>query len=198
VRSLRGEARALLPPREQRNDKLKMAPCLAKVDEARKLLAQIIGTNDNKGWGYNSLEVRRESIFILEDMEQYQPAMQGWQQMQRPFSDKLKEYPQTKEEAAIRTAYFEIRFYQNRLIFKSNSKSTSPKAQANLKSVAQNIVKLERDNATKDFGGLAIQRLYEEWIETDEVIRKAYKEAGGAVLLPADERPASTPTTGGR
>jgi hypothetical protein len=188
VRSLRGEIRALLPPREQRNDKTKMAPCQAKVDEARKLMAQIIGTPEKKGWGFNSLEVRRENIFILEDTEQYAPAFSAWKQMQTPFESKLKQTPQTAEEAAIRTAYFEIKFYQNRVIYRSNVKGTSEKAKANVKAVAENIVRLERDDATKDFGGLSVQRLYEEWIESDEIIRAAYRAAGGAALLPADER----------
>jgi len=199
VRSLRGEARALLPPRKERNDKSKMAPCLAKVDEARKLLAQMIGTPDKKGWAFNSLEVRRENIFILEDMEQYQPALQAWSQMQKPFADKLKQVPANKEEAAIRTAYFEIRFYQYRLVYRSNLQNPNQKVGLErIKGLAENIVKIEKDEYTKDFGGLSVQRLYEEWIESDEIIRKAYKEAGGVALIPADERTASTQTTGNR
>lgn len=198
VRSLRSEARALLPPREKRS-KESMAPCVAKMDEARKLLAQIIGTPQKKGWGFNSLEVRRENIFILEDMEQYAPALQAWNQMQKPFAAKLKPVPETNEEAAFRTAYFEIRFYQYRLVYRSNLKNPNQKIGAErISNLAENIVRLERDPVTKDFGGLAVQRLYEEWIESDEFIRKAYKEAGGAALLPADERPASTKTTGDR
>ena len=45
------------------------------------------------------------------------------------------------------------------------------------------IVKMENDPDTLDLGGADVKKLFQELIDTEEPLRKAYKAAGGKLLL---------------
>jgi hypothetical protein len=49
--------------------------------------------------------------------------------------------------------------------------------------VVANIVKVEKDEKTADFGGNEVKRLYRELLEDDELLKKAYVDAGGTALI---------------
>src|SRR5262249_21108863 len=53
--------------------------------EAKALVDAMVGTPQAKGWAFNSLEVRREYMFLLEDQSRWQDAYNGWQTNQKPF-----------------------------------------------------------------------------------------------------------------
>ena len=58
---------------------------------AGKMIDEMIGTPQKQGWGFNSLEVRRERAFLLEDQGRYQDALQLWTANQRPFLKQMQE-----------------------------------------------------------------------------------------------------------
>jgi hypothetical protein len=160
----------------------------AKFNRAKQLLAQMIGTQQQRGWAYNNLEVRREEVFILEDQAQYAKAMGAWNSMLKPFLPKLVQKPANQQETFIRTTVFELRFYMIRCVYKSNLKVKDEKLkETRMAQLAQRIAEMEKDEQTRDFGGLAVKRLYQEFIEDDDLLKKKYVEAKGAELLkPAD------------
>ncbi|HEV3142352.1 MAG TPA: hypothetical protein VGZ47_00545, partial [Gemmataceae bacterium] len=195
VRALRGEGRQLMPA--DLKDKARIKAAYAKFDEAKKLVEEMIGDAKNPGWAYHSMEIRRELIFIMEDKKLYRDAMAAWTQMQKPFADRLVSKPANEKEVKNRTAYFEIRFYQIRLVYKSklDIQKEDVKSQQIAK-VAESIVKMENDPLTLDLGGADVKKLFQELIDTEEPLRKAYKAAGGKLLL-GEETPARTSNEAG-
>jgi hypothetical protein len=154
---------------------------------ADKMLDEMIGTPQKQGWAFNSLEVRRERIFILEDQEKWLPARDAWLAMQKPFIGKFNQPPKDDKEARLRAAYFEIRFYMFRLLYKNAlALKDTKKRDGNIKRIAEQIVDLEKDARTADFGGANVKKLYQDWLEDEPVMRKAYEAARGRVLLGAD------------
>jgi hypothetical protein len=185
VRALRHQGR--LEPNKTATEKYFAA--------ADKLIDQMIGTPKDKGWGFDSLEVRREKIFVLEDREKFRDALSAWQAMQKPFLNMLKPNPENDREVRIREIVYEIRFYENRLFLKSYQKL--PKAETRnerIKQLAENIVKLEKDKDIPDFGGPAVKKLYREWLQDEDQLREAYKNAGGVALIGGGEVSHSTPS----
>ncbi|HLW64109.1 MAG TPA: tetratricopeptide repeat protein [Gemmataceae bacterium] len=196
VRALRGEGRQLMP--SDLKDKAKIKVAYAKLDEAKKLVDEIVGDQKVKGWAYQSMEVRREYIFILEDKKLYRDAMSAWQQMQAPFAKELPEKAKNEKEERIRTAYFEIKFYQIRLVYKSKLGITKDDVRAQeIRKVADQIVKIERDPLTLDMGGDYVKKLFQELIDTEEPLRTAYKAVGGKLLLSDEPQTARTSTETG-
>jgi hypothetical protein len=192
VHALRGEGRQLMP--SDLKDKAKIKIAFAKFDEAKKLVDEMVGDQKAQGWAYHSMEVRREYIFIMEDKKLYRDAMAAWTQMQGPFAKELPEKAKNEKEERIRTAYFEIKFYQIRLVYKSKLGIAKDDVRATeLRKVADQIVKIERDPLTLDMGGAYVKRLFQELMDTEEPLRIAYKAAGGKLLL--DEEPQSARTS---
>jgi hypothetical protein len=192
VRALRGEGRQLMPT--DLKDKAKIKLAYAKLDEAKKLVDEMVGDPKAPGWAYHSMEVRREYIFILEDKKLYRDAMSAWTQMQAPFAKELPEKAKNEKEERIRTAYFEIKFYQIRLVYKSKLGITKDDVRAaEIRKVADQIVKIERDPLTLDMGGAYVKKLFQELIDTEEPLRSGYKAAGGKLLL--DDEPQTSRTS---
>src|SRR5262249_39799531 len=193
VHALRGEGRQLMPT--DLKDKAKIKTAYAKFDEAKKLVDEMVGDQKSPGWAYHSMEVRREYIFLLEDRKLYRDAMAAWTQMQKPFGDRLVPKPANEKEEKNRTAYFEIRFYQIRLVYKSKLEIQKEETKGQeIAKVAVSIVKMENDPLTLDMGGADVKKLFQELIDTEEPLRKAYKTAGGKLLLGDDAQTSRTST----
>jgi hypothetical protein len=155
--------------------------------EAEKLLDEMVGTGQKPGWAFNTLEVRREKIFLLEDREKWQDALNAWVAMQKPFS-KFSDPPKDERETRIRAAYYEVRFYQTRLVYKSKLKlKDQKKKEAGIKKLAEQVVEMEKDARTSDFGGAGVRKLFVEWLADEPEMRKAYEAAGGKALLPSGD-----------
>jgi hypothetical protein len=154
---------------------------------ADKLLDEIIGTPQKQGWAFNSLETRREKIFVLEDQELWGTARAKWLEMMQQFN-KFTSPPKDNKEARVRTAFYESRFYLTRVLYNSNLKNKDEgKKKANIRKLADQIVELEKDQRTADFGGESVKKLYQEWLDDEELIRKAYQDAGGKSLVSRPE-----------
>ncbi len=188
-------------------------------DEAQKLLTQMIGTPQTKGWAFNSLEVRREQIFILEDRGRFLDARNAWVVNQKPFLEQmlklmgevkdLKQNPKPgQEELAqkkevqlqrVRQVVYEYHFYITRCVYLSKTKSAAlakdpKKKQEEYRKVAKNIVGVEKDAQTSDFGGNEVKKLYKELLDSDDLLMKAYRDEGGSALLREGEsRTSSSP-----
>ena len=52
---------------------------------------------------------------------------------------------------------------------------------------------LEKYPKSADFGGANVKKLYEDWLEDEELMRKAYQAAGGKSLLPSNESAVGSP-----
>ncbi|MCX7700448.1 MAG: hypothetical protein N2039_06185 [Gemmataceae bacterium] len=152
--------------------------------DIEKKLDAMIGTPERPGWAFNSLEVRRERIFLLEDLGKYRAAMDAWVAMQKPFA-KFSNPPKDDRETRMRAAYYEVRFYMTRLVLMSKQKIADPaRRQAEIRKLAEQLVEQERDSRTSDFGGASVRALYQEWLADEPELLKAYVAAGGKVLLP--------------
>jgi hypothetical protein len=184
------EARALRKAGSLEADKEKRVKYFQDAD---KLLDEMIGTSKSPGWAFNSLEARREKIFVLEDQNLFRPALSKWTEMLQPFR-KFSSPPKDAKEARIREAYYEVRFYMTRLIYKSQLKVKDEKKKlAAIRTLADQIVDLEKNPKTADFGGANVKKLYEDWLEDEELMRKAYQAAGGKSLLPSNESAVGSP-----
>ena len=110
--------------------------------------------------------------------------MSAWVAMQKPFA-KFSIPPKDERETRIRAAYYEVRFYMVRLVCLSKHKmKDQKKKEADLRKLAAQIVQQEKDPQTSDFGGASVRRLYQDWLEDEPEMRKAYEAAGGKALLP--------------
>jgi tetratricopeptide (TPR) repeat protein len=155
------------------------------VAEVEKLLDRMIGSPEKPGWAFNSLEVRREKIFLLEDLGKYRAAMDAWVAMQKPFA-RFSNPPKDDRETRIRTAYYEVRFYMTRLVLMSKKNiPDAARREAEIRKLATQIVEMEQDSRTADFGGAAVRKLYQDWLGDEPEMLKAYVAAGGKALLPA-------------
>ncbi len=153
--------------------------------EVEKKLDEMIGTPNRPGWAFNSLEVRRERIFLLEDLGKYRAAMDAWVAMQKPFA-KFNNPPKDDRETRMRTAYYEVRFYMTRLVWMSKQNIADPsRREAEIRKLAEQIVEQERDPRTADFGGPSVRLLYQNWLADEPELMKAYLAAGGKLFHPS-------------
>ena len=157
-------------------------------DAAAKLVAQMVGTPQKKGWAFNNLEVRRETIFILEDRGLYADAMKQWLANQQPFVKQMVYPPQNPQQARIREVVYEYRYYITRCVLLSKQHSAALAKDAKRKNeeyhkLAKSLVGLEKDRQSADFGGNEVKKLYKELLDSDDLLRKAYIAEGGSVLL---------------
>lgn len=177
VRLLRQSARLAKDPKTK-------AQFAAEV-EAK--LNQMIGTPEKPGWAFNSLEVRRERIFLLEDLGKFRAAMDAWVAMQKPFT-RFSVPPKDDKEARIRTAYYEVRFYMTRLVLMSKKNiADAARRDAEIRKLAEQLLEQEKDSRTSDFGGSSVRKLYQDWLAEEPEMLKAYAAAGGKILLPSTD-----------
>jgi tetratricopeptide (TPR) repeat protein len=57
---------------------------------AERMIDEMIGTPQKQGWAFNSLEVRRERAFLLEDQGKFADAMKQWSTNERPFQAQMQ------------------------------------------------------------------------------------------------------------
>ena len=61
------------------------------------------------------------------------------------------------------------------------------KKEADIRKLADQIVDLEKDARTSDFGGGTVKKLYQDWLSDEPLIRKHYEAAKGKALLSSTE-----------
>ena len=103
--------------------------------------------------------------------------------------DTMRNKPQLDAEfQRYRELVYTFHFYKIRCVYTSkvrnaNLNKDEKKKAAEYRKVVANIVKVEKDEQTADFGGNEVKRLYRDLIDDDEMLKKAYVAEGGAALL---------------
>jgi hypothetical protein len=174
--------------------------------QAKNVLREILGTQQNKGWGFDNFDVRLEAIALLEDEGQFAGAVQMAVQMQKNLLDAVREYdakvakarqlrqqpePDSAEQAnaldqdvqrlaPLRERYYEFYFHEVRAVVKSAQSSNNAKAQDIYNRMAIRLVKLEQGHP--DLGGAANRSRFAELIAEHPPLKEGYRAAGGKTL----------------
>ena len=108
-----------------------------------------------------------------------------------PFApDAVGKPPKDDKEARIRGVFYETGFYMVRLVYKSKQKlKDQKKKETGIRDLADRIVGMEKDPRTSDFGGANVRKLYQDWLDEEPAMRKAYEAAQGKALLTSYESP---------
>jgi tetratricopeptide (TPR) repeat protein len=176
---------------------------------AKSVLREMLGTQQQKNWGFDNFDVRRESIALLEDEGQFAGAVQMAVQMQSKLLDSVREYdakltkarqlrqqpdggPVAAEQAnaleqevqrlaPLRERYYEFYYCELRAIVKNAQKNNDAKSQDVYNRMAVRLVKLERGQP--DLGGEASRARFAELIAEHSPLKEAYLTAGGKALV---------------
>lgn len=178
-----------------------------KFNEAKAILREILGTQQQKGWGFDNLDVRKESIELLQDEGNFAAAVQMAVQMQNRFLESARQFEALQSElkqvqskpgqspeaadkldqqiqqlAPQRERFFEFYYLEIQSIIKHAQKSDPAKAADTFARLANRIVKLEQNQ--KDLGGDASRQRLAELIDSEPRLKEKYITAGGKTLIP--------------
>jgi hypothetical protein len=101
----------------------------------------------------------------------------------------LRNKPQLDVEfQRYRELVYSFHFYKIRCVYISKSRNPTltndeKKKESEYRKVVANIVKVEKDQQTADFGGNEVKRLYRELLDDDDMLKKAYIAEGGTALV---------------
>ncbi len=178
--------------------------------KAKATLREILGTQQNKAWGFDNFDVRRESIALLEDEGQFAGAVQMAVQMQNKLLDSARAYDsksakvkelrrqqnnaevgiaeqantleqEAQQLAPLRERYYEFYYCEVHALVMHARKNNDAKANDVLARLATRLTKLER--AQPDFGGEAIRARFAELMTENPTLRDKYLAVGGKVLV---------------
>ncbi|HEY8506092.1 MAG TPA: hypothetical protein VIL46_16010, partial [Gemmataceae bacterium] len=79
--------------------------------KAQRTLDRIIGTREQPGWGYGSIEARKESFYLLEDQQKWREAVNGWASYARVWQNQIRKLTEPGPDASDE----ERRKYQDEL-----------------------------------------------------------------------------------
>jgi hypothetical protein len=155
-----------------------------QFDKADKLVKELLGTAKQPGPLHRSMEMRKESIYLLEDQNKFRDAVNAWMAYAKQFGDKLPAYPpKDNEEARHRRLYFELFFEAQRCsaraYYSLDAQKFASQKDEGFTRVAQRLVDLETKNP--DVSPELKERIREILAEYPELKQK-YKAAGGKLL----------------
>lgn len=170
--------------------------------EADAILKDAMGTADKPGWGYNSLDYRKEvaALFEARGAEEPDPkaanglwgqALKEWTVLYSVARKRYSDADPTKVQGAqlleLKSAFFEAFLDVKRCHVAANTQlqKTNPTAlQKTFDDVAKQFVDLEKANA----GDLtpAVRAKYADLLEEMPDLKKAYEAAGGKLFLQRD------------
>jgi len=152
-----------------------------KYPEADKLMKRVIGDIKVKGWGYTSIEARKESFFLLEDQKKWKDAVNAWSQYANAFGKDLPLPPgKDQKEARQRSTYFDLYFETQRCSAKAYAGALADpknkeKAVEGLAKVAQKFVDLEKNPDIQ----AGLKERIGDLMEDIPEMGKKYRELGG-------------------
>jgi TolA-binding protein len=181
-----------------------------KVDEAEKLLTGIVGTESARGWGFSSIDFRRELAHAYEaraaaqsDVKAANPiwvqALREWTMLFQFAQNRVKDLPPDADPVAVRaarSAFFDAFYEIQRVMVAANTQLQAGNP-ANLKktldSVGKKIADMETTNkiAEREKSGQSIITMdvwnhYCDLLEKYPAVKDAYVANGGKLFL---ERP---------
>lgn len=156
-----------------------------KFAEAEKLLKKIIGDAKAKGWGFSSIEARKESFFLLEDQKKWRDAVNAWSQYANAFGQNLPPAGPggTDKDARKRSIYFDLYYETQRCSARAyaaslNDPKNREKAVDGLAKVAQKFVDLEKNPDLQPDLKERVKDLMDEIPD----MGKKYRELGGKLV----------------
>ncbi|VTS04168.1 tetratricopeptide repeat protein [Tuwongella immobilis] len=165
-----------------------------EYQKAQTLINQMLGTAKQKGWAFASVEVRKESLLLLEDQGKWRDAVTGWTSLARVWQARLKPLP--KERIAgdpnfqrivnDRAMYFDLFVETQRCLTRANDSTLKDemKKGAAFEKIAAALVELETKNEDlSDTLKDSIRALLEEY----PLLKEKYLAAGGKLISPKAE-----------
>jgi hypothetical protein len=149
-----------------------------KLDEAQRVLDEILGTPKAPGWGQRNLEVQKEKLSLLEDRELYagaEGAILGWNRLMKSIR------PRIQQDAKMKETYFDCYYhlttshYQNALRMADGKRKDDA-----IKRSAGLLRKLE--DAEPDLTAELKQRI-KNYLDRETILKSEYKKQGGTVFL---------------
>ncbi len=180
-----------------------------KLAEAESHMLAIMGTPEKKGWGYNSLDVRKEIATLYEAKgaslaepkaanQEYGKALKEWSTLysltQRAAGELKPESP-IEDVRRVKSNFFDSFFEVQRVIVTANSQlqKGSPKLAGTFDNVARQFMSLENihklDEMQKQGNGIITAEVWTRYcdlLDKYPELKNAYKIAGGKFFL---ERP---------
>ncbi len=195
--------------REYRFAQLYIAKCLRsakRFDEAEKHILRIMGSPEKPGWGYSSLDFRKELATLYENkaasLTDIKAANAEWVKAQKEWTTLFsihrtlasKITPDTPREEArqTRSNFFDAYFELQRVLVTANQQLVKDpvKLNATFEKVGQSIANMERTNQIAELdkkgeGIITPQVAYRFWelLEQQPAVKNAYKAAGGKFFL---------------
>jgi len=168
-----------------RNVQLLMAQTYRKAgkfDKAKALLDAMIGTAMKKGWAFSSVEVRKETFYLLEDQKNFRDAVLGWTNYAKAWQKQVKAKPANQQEARVKEIYFDLYVETQRCLALANAGLKDPMVKATYyEKIAKALIEMESRNPelldNPEIRGSVIKILDEY-----PLLKEKYKAANGKMM----------------
>jgi hypothetical protein len=153
------------------------------------LLANVIDKRLHLEEGMRAIAVKLRSAHKLAENQRLEPSAEKALLETMLLLTFLKNKPQLDVELQrYREFVYTFHYYKIRCLYESRVRNPAlsqdaKKKEQEFRKVAANIVKIEKDEQTADFGGNEVKRLYRELLEDDDLLKKAYIAEGGTALV---------------
>ncbi len=180
-----------------------------KLAESEKLVLAAIGTPEERGWAYNSLDFRKEMAMIYEakgaaklgvPKDEWGKALKEWSTLFQVAQNQVSELTPDTPQEQVRLAksnFFDAYLDIQRCLLEANSQLLmgNPKLAETFTSIGKRIADMERTNRIDELEQKNQGILSPEvWIRYSEILEKypdllnAYKAAGGKFFLDRPKR----------
>jgi tetratricopeptide (TPR) repeat protein len=184
------------------------ARCLrqsGKLQEAKALLDKAIGDQKNRGWGFTSLDLRRELAYTYEAQAAaesnsdsarllWRNALNEWTtlfQYARADVQRLNEDTPAEQVRRVKSAFFDAFYEVQRVLIAANKQLQKDQAlQRSLETVGRRIAEMEITNkiAEHEAQGNSIilpetWNRYYELLLNEPIVKKAYQDNQGKLFL---------------
>jgi hypothetical protein len=145
-----------------------------QLDEAKKELAGILGTDKEPGWGQKNLEAQKEKLFLTMEDGKYMTAAKGFDGLTKALAQ-----PQKFSTPGMKDQYFECYYYTVLCLYKHGTapQTDEKKAAASIKQAANLILTLE--GRWPDLGGEVSKARFDDLLAKEEPLKKQYDQLKG-------------------
>jgi hypothetical protein len=183
-----------------------------QFNEADALLKEVIGTAEKQGWGYSSLDFRKEVAYLHEAKgadakdpkaasAEWGLALKQWTTLFQIAQKRLENPPKVKRQTdegekevvdegrflEMKNVSFDAYVDHQRCLVKANmqlQKAAPDKLQRTMDQVSENLLKLERSNGPEI--NPRVRERYAELLDEVPQLKKTYQAAGGKLFLHRD------------
>jgi hypothetical protein len=180
--------------------------------EADALLKEVIGTPEKQGWGYSSLDFRKEVAYLYEAKgaaakdpkaasTEWAQALKQWASLAQIAQQRLAKKPTVKRQTdegekevvdegrfqEMKNVFFDAYLDHQRCYVRANMqlyKAAPDKLQKTMDQVATNFVNLEKQSGPEI--NPRVREHYAELLDEIPQLKKTYQAAGGKLFLHRD------------